>query len=611
MCGIVGYIGSEPAVPILIEGLKGLDHRGYDSAGISVISDNRIYTDKVVGRAEDLEKKIKSSNILTKKSTIGIGHTRWATHGGITIDNAHPQLNNNSSISIVHNGIIDNASDIRSVLTEYGFKFSSETDTEVIVHLIDYYYSLLKNAKLAVESAINRLKGTYGLAILFSDDQESLIVARNGSPIVIGIGNKEHFIASDTDAIVKYVSKVVYLEDGQLAIITKNSMSIYNKDVIAEPTICALEDSESPATKGQFSHFMIKEIFEQPESIRRCFSNRIRENTCVLGGFNLNSKELSKITSVTIIACGTSYHAGMTASSNITRFAGIPCNVSMASEFISASPILDKNGIYLAISQSGETFDTIDCIKEIQNKGCRVLGVINKVGSTMARLCGAGVYIHAGTEVAVASTKAFTSQLAALNMFAIMLGRSKLVDDYYGNILVEELKKIPSKMEMLLAQSNNIIGISEIINDSPYVLFIGRGLSYPVALEGALKLKEIAYVPCEAYPGGEMKHGPIAMISKNTPVIAINPTDRHNVKMHSNIKEVQSRGARVILITDNKNYADECISKKNRILIPKTVEYFYPFMTTIPLQLIAYNVALIRGLDIDKPRNLAKSVTVG
>lgn len=603
MCGIFGYVGSKPVVPILIDGLKRLEYRGYDSAGIAISDSKGLLIKRSVGQISDLENKISDLEPESLKSTIGIAHTRWATHGGVTVQNAHPH--NSGNLAICHNGIIDNYDRLRQELTNRGFKFKSETDSEVIAHLISLYYrdagksGEYADPKEAVEKAISRLRGTYGIVVIFYN-HDLLIAARQGSPLVIGVGDQENFVASDTNALVKHTDRVIYMEDGEIAVITSDKI-----DTSVQHSIMTIEEIAKDVDKNGYEHYMLKEIFEQPDSIQRCLAGRVRENTAWLSGFNLDWEDLSEVTSVTILACGTSYYAGMVAANWIEEFVRIPCHVKLASEAVSGRMIVDKEGLYLAVSQSGETFDTIECIKELKTQGCRVYGIVNVVGSTIPRMCDGGAYIHAGPEIAVASTKAFTGQLAALNMFTCMLGRAKNMTKDEGQAYCLRLKYLPYGIkEFLDKHLHEIKTIAEELVAAKYVLFLGRGVSYPIALEGALKFKEICYSACDAYAGGEMKHGPIAMIQKGTPVICVAPADRTYDKMIATMNEVKARGAKIISIGPLPN-ADLNVTWGDYSTIGS------PFISVITLQLIAYYVALLRGNEIDKPRNLAKSVTVG
>ena len=605
MCGIVGFVSNKEALAkargpgiayhALVNGLRRLEYRGYDSAGICLADSNKLHVWKSIGRVDDLDKAIDDWAKEDNNLTAGIAHTRWATHGGVTALNAHPHMSMDGSIAVVHNGIIDNADELRTKLKTLGFKFTSDTDTEVLAHLAQLVRdsSAFPDEPLAevVRRTLYRMVGTYGVAVMFAGHPNEIIVAKMGSPLVVGLGENESYIASDVVPIIRYTNRVVYLEDGDIMTVRAGSVA----GSTSTPVIKQIDVVDNIAEKGEFDSYMLKEIFEQPAAIKRCFGGRIRDNTCMLGGFNLNGGAVD-VTSVTIIGCGTSYHAGLLGASLIKKFAGVPCNVEIASEYSNAPIIKDKHGIYLAISQSGETFDTIECIKELKGKGCDVYGIVNTVGSSVARLCGRGVYIHAGPEIAVASTKAFTSQFAALAMFAIMLGRARNIDVTVGEQLCSALRSIPDAVAERLEYYGRGKGLEEIkraaetLAGARYALFLGRGMSYPVALEGALKLKEIAYIPSEAYPAGEMKHGPIAMIEKGTPVICIAPNDMSFTRMAASIREVEARGAHIIPVMNGGND-------------------FSAFLNVLPLQLIAYYTAKYKGLDIDKPRNLAKSCT--
>lgn len=604
MCGIVGYTGPKNSTKIVFDGLKRLEYRGYDSSGIALALKESIYVHKSTGRVSELELKFNPVWGAHAKATIG--HTRWASHGGVEHKNAHPHESNN--VVIVHNGVIDNASDLRVTLEARGYTFVSDTDSEVIAHLVDYYYSV--DPFIAIQTATRDLVGTYGIAVLFKNLPGIIGIAKNGSPLVIGIGNnKDYYVASDTNALIQYTNRFIYMEDGDIAILNSGCDIFLNND----REIKNIEDVDAYAELGDFKHFMLKEIHEQPSAIKRCFSSRISDTSCKLRGLGLSDSELSRTSSVTIIGCGTSYHAGLVAKEYIEKWCSIPCHVELASEFASKYILPDKTGIYLAISQSGETFDTIECIKELHKKGIKVYGIINTVGSTIARLCGAGVYTHAGPEISVASTKAFTTQLAALCMFTSMLGRSKSMNLVDGYRFCKELSGLPDMLRVFInrmEKADTLIKdvIPKVLAEAKYVLFLGRGVSYPIAMEGALKLKEIAYIPCEAYAGGEMKHGPIAMIEEGTPVICLLPKDRHRTRMLANIEEVKARGAKIITVGP----WSEDINKLSTLhwTIPGIVPETAPFFMTVTLQIFAYYCALHLGRDIDKPRNLAKSVTI-
>lgn len=611
MCGIVGITKKQgvgaPNTSILVDGLRRLEYRGYDSAGICLSGAAALSLYRAVGKVAELEKKI-PEEAFDSKYLAGVAHTRWATHGGVSEENAHPHLSMDGSIAVVHNGIIDNADELRSKLIKLGYIFKSATDTEVIAHLIQHYRDKSRRGwpQTSIKNILNKLKGTYGLAILLRDCPSQIIVARMGSPLVVGLADNYSIVASDASVVAKHTNRVVYLEDGDIFLLSPDGIVPFSS---ATPIVQEITQEELLVDKEHFDSYMLKEIFEQPDAISRCFGGRVRQNTCSLGGFNIEEVKLSEITSVNIIGCGTSYHAGLLGAHLIEKYAGIPCRVHIASEFANRRIIPDRAGIYLAISQSGETYDTLECVRELKGKSCNVYGIVNTVGSTIARLCGKGVYIHAGPEVAVASTKAFTSQFAALSMFAIMLGRAKELDAPTGLRLCIALAEMPPIMRELLNKASlaeQLQSIAATLAESPYVLFLGRGMSYPVAMEGALKLREIAYVPCEAYAGGEMKHGPIAMIGNRTPVICMVPEDESFHRMIGNIREVQARGARVIALSSSDNVPCDTLIK-----LPKVDMDFTPFIYTLILQLLSYYAAKYKGYDIDRPKNLAKSVTVG
>jgi glucosamine--fructose-6-phosphate aminotransferase (isomerizing) len=605
MCGIVGYTGHKDSTKIVFDGLDRLEYRGYDSSGIAISLENNFFIHKSTGRVKELiEKYGKGVDAFVYGA---IGHTRWASHGEVSNRNAHPHFSN--KISIVHNGVIDNADELKVKLKAAGYTFSSDTDSEVIAHLIDHHYTF--NPFEAMEEATAELKGTYGIAVLFADLPGVIGVAKNGSPLVIGFGdNKDYFVASDTNALIQHTNRFIYLEDGDIAILNRDCDIMLNHNRQVED----IDDADPFTDMGHYEHYMLKEIHEQPDAIRRCFSSRIGETSCKLNGFNLSGDQLASTTSVTLIGCGTSYHAGLVAREYIERWAGVACYVEQASEFATKYLLPDRSGLYLAISQSGETYDTIECIKELHKKGIAVYGVVNTVGSTIARLCGAGVYTHAGPEFSVASTKAFTTQLAALLMFANMLGRSKNLGLSEGHKFCHNLNLMPDLLKVFIgrteiAQTLIQSTIGKCLAEAKYALFLGRGISYPIAMEGALKLKEIAYVPCEAYAGGEMKHGPIAMIEEGTPVVCLVPDDRHKQRMLTNIEEVKARGAKIITVgppTDD-------IAKLSSYTwsTPSVPPQLTPFFMTVAVQVFAYLAARHLGLDIDRPRNLAKSVTIG
>ena len=606
MCGIVGYIGEKNCIPLLVEGLKRLEYRGYDSSGISVICRNNLKTFKKAGKISIME----ASLPLNLKSKIGIAHTRWATHGGATDLNAHPHTSQNNKISIVHNGIIENFLDLKKKLEAEGFKFKSETDSEVISLLIEKFYK--HDFEDAFHKALFQLEGAYGIVAMCEDEPEYLMVARKCSPLILGIGEGETFVASDVNAFLGYTRQVVYLEDYEIAKIEKKKITArdYRLSEISKE-IDTIDFELSHMEKSGFPHYMLKEIFEQPESIRRAFAGRLIENigTTRLGGLKLSRQELFELERVKIIACGTSYHAGLVGSYVIEEFARMNVSVDISSELRYRNPIIEKSSLFFAISQSGETIDTLSAMREIQRKGAKVLGICNVVGSTIPRESDGGIYVHSGLEVAVASTKAFTSQLVALYLFAILMGRMRDLSLYKGKELIAELDRIPDKINEILKNAQDIENIAKKYYKMDNFIFLARGISYPVALEGALKLKEVSYLHAEGYPAGEIKHGPIALIDNKTPVIFIVPKDHVYDKIVSNIEEIKARGGKILAIcykNDKKiiNMVDDAIE------IPETDPIFSPLLTIIPLQLFAYYIANNLGCDIDQPRNLAKSVTV-
>ncbi len=606
MCGIVGYVGKKNSVPVLIDGLKRLEYRGYDSAGIAIIKDNAILISKQKGKIAALE------SILPKNlsSSIGIAHTRWATHGIPDNINAHPHLGHKGKVAIVHNGIIENYASLKKKLENEGVIFKSQTDSEVICNLIEKYYK--DDFEEAFVKAVFQLEGTYGIVALCADKPDTLLVARKGSPLCLGIGEDEFFIGSDVSAFIAHTRQVVYLNDYEIASVTSSGFTA--KDYrLTELTkeINTIDWDINQIEKGEFAHFMLKEIFEQPESMSRAFAGRIQSKlgNVRLGGLNMTPSELLHLDSIRIVGCGTSFHAGLVGSYAIEELSRLNCFVEIASEARYKNPIVKMGTLYFVISQSGETADTLSAMKEIQRKGGRVLGICNVVGSTIPRESDGGIYVHSGPEISVASTKAFTSQLTALYLFAIMMGRMRDVSFNHSKKLLAELENIPSKIQSILSNSNEIKKVASAYLDSDNFLFLGRGISYPVALEGALKLKEISYKHAEGIASGEIKHGPIALIDKQTPIIFIAPEDGVYDKTLSNMQEVKARGGRIITICYE---GDEKVKEfsDHIIYIPRTEDVFSPMLTIIPLQLFAYYMAAGLGCDIDQPRNLAKSVTV-
>lgn len=610
MCGIVGYIGNKQAFPIIINGLKRLEYRGYDSAGVSLLNgDVRTYKKK--GKVSDLEDFVKNSDIT---GTIGIGHTRWATHGEPNDINAHPHTSMHGHFTLIHNGIIENYGSLKKKLEQRGYEFKSQTDTEVLVNLIEYIY--LKgniSAEIAVRLALHKVVGAYGLVIICREESDKLIAARKGSPLVIGVGNGEYFVASDATPIVEHTNSVIYLNDDDVAVIQRGELllkTVRNDQQI--PIIQTLNLEIEEIEKNGFDHFMLKEIFEQPRSIEDTFRGRISPDTneINLGGLYDVMPRIAQAKRILIIGCGTSWHAGLVGEYLIEEFARIPVEVEYASEFRYRNPVIYKDDVVIAISQSGETADTLAAIKQAKEAGALVLGICNVVGSSIPRETHAGVYTHAGPEIGVASTKAFTAQVTVLTMMALSLGIEKgLISKEDAKRIITELHEIPAKIERVLQKSEDLEKIAKLFMDATNFLYLGRGYLFPVALEGALKLKEISYIHAEGYPAAEMKHGPIALIDNKMPVVVIATHDHTYEKIVSNVQEVKARKGVVIAIVSE---GDTVISKMadHVIEVPKTDFSVAPILTVIPLQLMAYYIAVLRGCNVDQPRNLAKSVTV-
>ena len=605
MCGIIGYIGDKQALPFLLDGLRRLEYRGYDSSGIAV-KNGDIRVHKRTGKVADLESK------LPKKieGTCGIAHTRWATHGGVTNANAHPHCSEDGKIALVHNGIIENARMLRNRLEKEGVKLRSETDSEALVHLIHREISNGAKPLTAVRRTLNRCRGTWGLCVII-EGHDKIICARNGSPLVIGVGDGENWIASDTLPLQALTQHVILLDDGVLAEVTSESVKTSRVDGrSSDSEVTTLEDDWGEAELGDYPHFMLKEIHEQPEALRQCLTGRLdlKDGNARLGGLGLSSKNLQKIPYVRFLGCGTALHAAQVGRLSIEQLARVPALAHVSSEFRHNDPVIHSEAIHFAVSQSGETADTLAAVKEIQLKGGDVRGVINVVGSTIARQCGKGCYIHSGPEQSVASTKAFSNMVAALSLFAIQIGRARSLSRAEGQRLVRSLQEVPQLVEEYLADPGPVKKVVKMVKNAKSVLFLGRGISAPVAREGALKLMEIAYIPCLAYPAGEMKHGPIALLEKGSPVVVVAPNDSLKDKTISSIHECRARGAKIILIHE----AGDSIAEEADISIPvpSTDPMFTPMLTVLPLQLIAYHTALALGCDVDRPRNLAKSVTV-
>lgn len=613
MCGIVGYIGKREAAPLLLNGLRRLEYRGYDSAGIAVLN-GRLSVVKQKGSVGDLEIALQDSADLLSGATVGIAHTRWATHGDPSDRNAHPHLNNAGDIALIHNGIIENHAVLRLELSSHGYTFNSATDTEVLVHLIDRMWkdepSL--NLEAAVRRALRHVEGAYGICVISSREPGTLVVARKGSPLVLGLGDDEFFVASDAAPIVEHTRKVVYLGDGEMAVVTAEGYTVKTiENIETEKLITELDFELGEIEKGGFEHFMLKEIFEQPDVMHDVMRGRVRleEGRVRLGGIEDYLDRLKQARRIVICACGTSWHAALIGEYLIEEFARIPVEVDYASEFRYRNPIVGTDDVVIVISQSGETADTLAALRAAKEKGALVMGICNVVGSTIARETLCGMYTHAGPEVGVASTKAFTAQVIVLYMLALALSKGRTISHDEIALNLRELTRVPEKAARILELDSQIKSIAEIFKDAKNFLYLGRGYNFPVALEGALKLKEISYIHAEGYPAAEMKHGPIALIDEDMPVIFIATRDSTYTKILSNIEEVRSRKGRVIAIA---NDGDKEISSlaEHVIYIPQATGPIMPLLTVIPLQLLAYHIATLRGCNVDRPRNLAKSVTV-
>ncbi|MEX1063696.1 MAG: glutamine--fructose-6-phosphate transaminase (isomerizing) [Balneolaceae bacterium] len=611
MCGIVGYIGDRNASDVLIRGLKRLEYRGYDSAGVALVN-GQLDIEKGKGKVVNLEKKISARKLVGK---IGIGHTRWATHGIPNDLNSHPHLSQSGKIAVVHNGIIENYTSLKKKLTEKGRTFHSDTDTEVIAQLIEEIYEngIQKNFEKSLQLALKQIIGTYGIAVVNTAEPDRIYVARKGSPLLLGIGDNEMFIASDASPVVEYTNRVVYLEDGEMAVVSQGSYEVKTiGDIALTKEVHELALSLDEIEKAGYPHFMLKEIFEQPRSVADCLRGRIRPdlNSIQLGGLADVMDQLVDAKRLVIAACGTSWHSGLVGEYLFEHLAKMPVEVEYASEFRYRDPLIGKGDVLMVISQSGETADTLAAMREAREKGALVLGICNVVGSTIARETDAGVYTHAGPEIGVASTKAFTAQVVVLAMIAIALGQRKgALAPEYASDLIGELNRLPGKIEKILDQSEIIRDMAKLFTYAPNFLYLGRTYNFPVALEGALKLKEISYIHAEGYPAAEMKHGPIALIDEMMPVVVIAATDHTNEKMISNIEEVKARKGRLIVVTNEENQDVKDLSEF-LISIPSTEDCLSPLLTVIPLQLLSYYIAVNRGCYVDQPRNLAKSVTV-
>jgi glucosamine--fructose-6-phosphate aminotransferase (isomerizing) len=607
MCGIIGYIGSNHAMPILVEGLKRLEYRGYDSAGVAILDNGTLEVEKTQGKISRLEALLGRRPFA---GNTGIAHTRWATHGEPNTENAHPHTDCKGEIAVAHNGIIENYTAIKRQLEKEGHRFVTQTDTEVIAHLIEKFYE--DSLEEAVQRAVAQLEGTYGLVIVSRRERDKIIGVRNGSPLVVGVADGENFLASDVSAILKHTQKVIYLDDHEMVTVWSDKFVTKTVDNVSiKKDIHEVDWDLEMIEKGGYEHFMLKEIFEQPETITNAMRGRLiqDEGIAKLGGLNMSEAELREIRRVHILGCGTSWHAGLIGEYVIEEHARLPVEVEYASEFRYRNPIIDPHTITLAISQSGETIDTLEAMREAKRRGSRVLGISNVVGSTIARESDGGVYIHAGPEIGVASTKAFTSQVTVLSLLALLLGRLRVMSKREGQEQIAHLQRLPEQVRAILAKNDQILAIAQAYCNDTNFLYLGRGANFPVGLEGALKLKENSYIHAEGYPAAEMKHGPIALIDKNMPVVVICPRDNAYQKIVGNIQEVKARKGRLVVIC---NEGDTEVAKMadHVIEIPTTLDFLYPILTVIPLQLLAYHIAVLRECDVDQPRNLAKSVTV-
>ena len=611
MCGIIGYVGPRPAGPILMEGLKRLEYRGYDSAGIAVLTPaDALEVEKRPGKIAELEDAL---NGRLPAGHCGIAHTRWATHGPPTRANAHPHLSGPRDIALIHNGIIESAAHQRPWLRDMGYEFRSQTDTEVLVHLIDFAFRDTDLLEDAVAAALSRVEGTYGIAVVSSRDPGKIVVARNGSPVLLGIGGKdEYFVTSDAAAVVAHTQRVVRLRDGDSAVLSRDGYRTF------DPARRAVRRGAQIVTwsaeeigKGGYDHYMYKEIREQPDSLRDVMRGRLLEGEGAsrLGGLARAEQHLVAAERIVITACGTSWHAGLIGAYMLEELARIPVTVEYASEFRYRNAVLTPGTLVLGISQSGETADTLAALREARRRGCRTMGIVNVVGSSVAAETDFGVYLHAGPEIGVASTKAFSSQIVALALFTLYLARRRAMSILEGREIVRALKELPALVEKTLEVDDQIRELARAYRNAPNFLYLGRGYQFPVALEGALKMKEVSYIHAQGYPAAEMKHGPIALIDENMPVVVLAPRDAVYAKTLSNIEEVRARHGRVIAVVNDRD--DEVTAHASeRIVIPSTIPALTPVLATVPLQLLAYHVAVLRGCDVDQPRNLAKSVTV-
>ncbi len=612
MCGIVGYTGHRQAAPLLLEGLKRLEYRGYDSAGIALVADGRIEVHRAPGTISVLEKELGKT---LPDGRCGIAHTRWATHGAPTAVNAHPHTDCGGTLALVHNGIVENAGVLRTALAKRGHVFRSETDTEVLAHLIEELLASAPEGGTLVEAvavALQQVQGTYGIAVVSTREPDTIVAARHGSPLLVGVGAGENFLASDASAVLAHTRSVVYLDDGELAVVRPTEYRILDLDTVEKAkTVTRVDWDLATVERSGYAHFMLKEIMEQPESLRNTLRGRLLEEdgTARLGGLNITDEQLLQVNRIVFTACGTSWHSALIGEYMMEELARIPSEVEYASEFRYRNPIVDENTLVVGISQSGETADTLAALREAKRRGARTLGLVNVVGSTIGREVDGGIYLHAGPEIGVASTKAFTSQIAALALLTLRMGRLRALSILQGREVVRALGRLPELVERVLAKASLVERIAERMMRASNVLYLGRGYNFPVALEGALKLKEISYIHAEGYPAAEMKHGPIALIDDLMPVVFIAPKDAVHQKVVSNVEEVKARGGHVLAVVTE---GDGALAKlaDHTIEVPETLDLLTPVLTVLPLQLLAYYIAVRRGCNVDQPRNLAKSVTV-
>ena len=607
MCGIVGYVGNRESTPLLLEGLRRLEYRGYDSAGVATMNGAGVEMRRAAGKIAKLEQAIADK---PTHGSVGIAHTRWATHGPPTERNAHPHMDEAKTIAVVHNGIIENSSSLKKSLEARGHVFSSDTDTEVLSHLIEELFD--GSLEDAVVQALKRVEGTYGIAVISSRDKDKIVAARKGSPLLIGVGKDEWFVASDVSAILAHTREVVYLEDGDVAVLTRSGFRVidHSQSTVTK-VITQIDWDLDQIERGGYAHFMLKEIFEQPITVENTMRGRMlqEEGTAKLGGLNLTDEQLLKIDNIIITACGTSWHSALIGEQLLEEFARIPVEVEYASEFRYKNPIVSDRTLCIVISQSGETADTLAALREAKARGAKTLGLVNVVGSTIAREADGGIYLHAGPEIGVASTKAFTSQVIALTLFALKIGRLRTMSILQGRQVIAALAALPAQIQQILERASDVEAVAEEFKRAQNFLYLGRGYNFPSALEGALKLKEISYIHAEGYPAAEMKHGPIALIDEMMPVVFIAPHDAVFDKVVSNVQEVKARKGTVVAITTREEESLEGLLDYE-FRVPETMDMLTPVLASVPLQLLAYYIAVKRGCNVDQPRNLAKSVTV-